>query len=126
MLTLTRYAVYRGEQPIGHLFQPLREVAEWLPLSEDTIDKRAVEIDGYPGRWLLLTCREPLVDMVSQHTPATFNRFNELTDVGGELVGSQDLYRLPLLPGYELVTEDEYVDAWNAVCAPDQRIGAVA
>lgn len=120
MLTLTRYAVH--EDNSGDT-QPLREVAVWVrPM--DPSDPRIVQIDGHDGDWVLQTCREPLVDMLSQLTPATMNRFNELVDAGGQLRpgGTLDIYRLPLLDGYRIVTEDEYVDAWNAVCAPEQRI----
>jgi hypothetical protein len=118
-LTLTRYAVHGDntdpERP------PLREVAEWMrPIA--SADPRIVELDGYDGQWLLLSVSEPCVDLVSQHTPAKFDRFNQLIEPGGELIGSQDLYRLPLLPGYRLVDEDTYVAAWNQVCAPEQRI----
>lgn len=126
MLTITRYAVAGDntdpERP------PLREVAEWVQLPDDTTDPRAVEIQDAPGKCLLLTCREPLVDLVAQHTPAVFNRFQEVVDPGGQLKpgGSQDLYRQPLLDGYRLVSEDEYVTAWNAVAAMDQRIPEVA
>lgn len=120
MLTLTRYAVHKDNSGDA---QPLREIAVWVrPM--DPKDHRIVHLDGHDGDWILETCREPLVDLLSQLTPATKNRFGEFTDYGGYLVpgGTFDIYRLPLLDGYRIVTEDEYVDAWNAVCAPEQRI----
>lgn len=126
MLTITRYAVAGDntdpERP------PLREVATWSPLPEDSTDPRAVEIDGAPGLWLLESCQEPLVDLLSQHTEAVIDRFGQIVDLGGQLKpgGTKDLYRLPLRDGYELVSEDEYVKAWNAVCAMEQRIPEVA
>jgi hypothetical protein len=91
-------------------------VANWLQLEDNTIDPRAVELTEYgeSGKWLLSSCSDPLADLAAQVSEAQVNRFNEVTDVGGQVTGSMDLYRLPLMDGYQLATEDEYVAAWNA------------
>ncbi len=118
MPTIVRYAVssVQGDQP-------LREVADWIP-EVALSDPAAVELEGYPGRWVLQSVSEPLVNLLSQHVPRKFNRFGELTEDGGQLVegGTRDIYKLPLMDGYAIVDEDAYVTEWNKVAGAGQKI----
>lgn len=123
MLTLIRY----GVAPEGGADKPpLRERAVWVEAPANLPDDHPhlVQIAGYPGRWLSESIVEPLVDLVAQHTKAEFDRFGEMVSLGGSLLpgGTKDIYRLPLLDGYEVVDEETYVRAWNRVCSIEQRI----